>query len=95
MERNPEDVFGRFPSMKFLFHSVVIEKGHSKYYNVYKIDESHFFAECHHFNRERYCEGDFEFEKDGYDWKPKGPEFDNAAQEIGEEIDRLHPDSRN
>ena len=94
MERNPEDVFGRFPSMKFLFHSVVMEKGHSKYYNVYKIDDSHFFAECHHFNRERYCEGDFELEKDGYDWKPEGSQHESAAQQIGEEIDRLFPADR-
>ena len=75
--------------MEFLFHSVLEQEGHVKYFNIYKIDEVHYYAECHHFNRERVCEGDFELHKEGDDWKAAQPTFDDEAQKIGEEIDRM------
>lgn len=76
--------------MEFLFHSVIDEEGgHTRYYNVYRIDETHYLAECHHFNRQRACEGDFELQKEGEDWKPNAPDFETVAQRIGEEIDRM------
>lgn len=75
--------------MKFLFHSVITEEGHSTYYNVYQVDDTHFRAECHHFNRERHCDGDFELEKQGEDWKPSAPGHETAALQLGEEIDRI------
>ena len=75
--------------MQFLFHSVITEEGHSTYYNVYKIDDTHFLAECHHFNRVRNCDGDFELQKEGEDWRSDTPEHAFKAQQIGEEIERL------
>ncbi|HYC30338.1 MAG TPA: hypothetical protein VEB42_15995 [Chitinophagaceae bacterium] len=79
--------------MKFLFHSVVSTDGHTKYYNIYRIDEGHFYAECHHFNREHACEGDFELHKQGDDWVPADTMFTEEAQRIGEEIDRMVGDT--
>ncbi|HYE54077.1 MAG TPA: hypothetical protein VD996_04510 [Chitinophagaceae bacterium] len=80
--------------MEFLFHSVVDDGNHTKYYNIYRIDNERFFAECHHFNRERVCEGDFELRKGGEAWTAAQPGFERAAQIIGEEIERLgHPAS--
>jgi hypothetical protein len=75
--------------MDFIFHSVFDEGGHRKYFSVYRIDEAHFRAECHHFNQRRECEGDFELEKNGSEWKPSNPRFENEAKFIGEEIDRM------
>src|SRR5690348_4985760 len=92
MEFQPHSALEKYPSRKFLFHSVLNADGHSKYYNVYKIDEEHFYAECHHFNREHACEGDFELHKDGDDWVPADNSFQEQAQQIGEEIDRMAPD---
>ncbi len=80
--------------MKFLFHSVIANDGHTKYYNIYRIDEDHYFAECHHFNREHTCEGDFELHKKGEDWVPAEPMFEDEAQQIGEEIERMNSDSK-
>ena len=78
--------------MDFIFHSVFDDGGHRKYFSVYKIDETHFKAECHHFNSARSCEGDFELEKDGEKWKPSSNNFEEEARFIGEEIDRMvHP----
>ena len=81
--------------MDFLFHSVYNEEDHSKFFNVYKLEDNRFLAECHHFNRERDCLGDFEIvkEQDGH-WKPTDPKFNEVAQQIGEEIERMesiHP----
>ena len=73
---------------QFLFHSVLEAGGQTRYYNIYRIDDSHFFAECHHFNRERSCEGDFELHKENEGWKSASG-FDTEAQQIGEEIDRM------
>ncbi|HYF30735.1 MAG TPA: hypothetical protein VD993_06425 [Chitinophagaceae bacterium] len=75
--------------MKFLFHSVITEEGHATYYNIYRVDDSRYFAECHHFNRERNCDGDFELQKDGDEWKPSTPQHQDAAQQLGEEIERF------
>jgi len=77
--------------MEFLFHSVLDDEGNTKYYNVYRIDDERFFAECHHFNRERVCEGDFELKKEGDDWTSSRPGVERFAQSIGEEIERLVP----
>ena len=80
--------------MDFLFHSVYNEEDHSKYFNVYKLEDNRFLAECHHFNRERDCLGDFEIVKEGGHWKPNDPKFNEVAQQIGEEIERMdtiHP----
>jgi hypothetical protein len=80
--------------MDFLFHTVFNEAEHSKYFNVYKLDDNRFLAECHHFNRERDCMGDFEIVKEGEEWKPSDPKFSDVAHQIGEEIERMetpHP----
>lgn len=78
------------PLMDFIFHSVFDDGGgHRKYFNIYKIDDTHFRAECHHFNRSRECEGDFDLEKNGDQWKSSRPNFDDEAKFIGEEIDRM------
>jgi len=74
--------------MDFLFHSVFDDGHHSKYFNVYKLDQNRFLAECHHFNRSRFCEGDFELVKEGEHWKSTDAKFDDAANYIGEEIER-------
>ena len=76
-------------SREFLFHSVVSAEGHTKYYNIYKLDEEHFYAECHHFNRERSCEGDFELHKEGVGWVAEDKTHEEEAQQIGGEIDRM------
>jgi len=89
MEFEPHSSLSQHPSREFLFHSVLNSEGHAKYYNVYRIDEEHFLAECHHFNRERVCEGDFELHKNGNDWVPANDTFQEEAQQIGEEIDRM------
>ena len=76
--------------MDFIFHSVFDDgEGHRKYFSVYQIDNTHFRAECHHFNRTRECDGDFELEKDGDHWKTSRPNLDDEAKFIGEEIDRM------
>jgi len=75
--------------MDFIFHSVFDDGGHRKYFSVYKIDETRFRAECHHFNSARACEGDFELVKEGNSWKPSSENFDTEAKFIGEEIDRM------
>ena len=93
MEFEPHSALSKYPSMKFLFHSVVSTDGHTKYYNIYRIDEGHFYAECHHFNREHACEGDFELHKQGDDWVPADTMFTEEAQRIGEEIDRMVGDT--
>jgi hypothetical protein len=80
--------------MDFIFHSVFDDHGRRKYFSIYKIDDTHFRAECHHFNRERLCEGDFELVKDGDDWKPSSENFEEEAKFIGEEIDRMVPSER-
>lgn len=89
MEFEPHPALRKYPSMKFLFHSVVESGGQTKYYNVYRIDEGHYFAECHHFNRQHNCEGDFELRKNGDDWVPVEANFEDEAQHIGEEVDRM------
>ena len=75
--------------MDFIFHSVFDDGGKSKYFSVYKIDENHFRAECHHFNRARECNGDFELVRDGEKWKPTDEKFEDEAKFIGEEINRM------
>jgi hypothetical protein len=75
--------------MQFLFHSVIDTEGHAKYYNIYQVDESVFLAECHHFNRERACDGDFELRREGEEWTSLKPGYEEAAQQIGEEIERM------
>ena len=80
--------------MDFLFHSVFNEADHSKFFNIYKIEGNRFLAECHHFNRERDCQGDFELIKEGGEWKANDPHFNEEAKQIGEEIERMesiHP----
>lgn len=72
--------------MEFLFHSVYHEGNRAKYYNVYKIENNKFYAECHHFNRVRECEGDFELVKEGEDWKPSNVTFRKEAEQIADEI---------
>ncbi len=82
--------------MDFLFHSVYNQDDHSQYFNIYRLDENRFLAECHHFNRERDCQGDFEIVKEGGEWKPNNPQFTEVAHQIGEEIERMesiHPTS--
>ena len=81
--------------MNFLFHSVIETTAHTKYFNVYKIDEDHFLAECHHFNRERDCEGDVQIVRDHGEWKPADPKFEEVAKQIGEEIERMEPHGEN
>ena len=76
--------------MDFIFHSVFDDgEGHTKYFSIYRLDDTHFRAECHHFNRDRECGGDFELEKDGQQWKPSRPNLEEEAKFIGEEIDRM------
>lgn len=75
--------------MDFIFHSVFDDGGHRKYFSVYRIDDTHFRAECHHFNRSRECEGDFELVKEGEQWKARGRNFEDEAKFIAEEIDRM------
>ena len=75
--------------MDFIFHSVFDGGGRTKFFNVYKIDETHFRAECHHFNRSRLCDGDFNLLKEGDGWKPSDEKFHDEAMFIGEEIDRM------
>ena len=94
MELEPHSSLNKYPSMEFFFHSVISVDGNTKYYNIYKIDEGHYFAECHHFNREHICEGDFELRKDGQDWVPVESAFQDEARQIGEEIDRMHHESQ-
>ena len=74
--------------MDFIFHSVYYDGEHSKYFNVYKVEKNKFFAECHHFNQARLCEGDFELVKEGENWKTNNQKFEEEAKFIGEEIDR-------
>ena len=74
--------------MEFLFHSVFHDGNHAKYFNIYKVEANKFFAECHHFNRARMCEGDFEISKDGKEWKPSQQKFEKEAAYIGNEIDK-------
>jgi hypothetical protein len=74
--------------MDFLFHSVFNDGHHSKYFNVYKIEQNRFLAECHHFNRARDCEGDFELVREGEGWKSTSNKFEEVATYIGEEIER-------
>ena len=75
--------------MDFLFHSVYNEADHSRYFNIYRLEENKFLAECHHFNRARDCEGDFEIIKEGGNWTPTDPQFREVARQIGEEIERM------
>jgi len=75
--------------MDFLFHTVYNEADHAKYFNIYRLDENRFLAECHHFNRERDCEGDFEILRENGEWKSEDPSFGNVAMQIGEEIERM------
>ena len=77
--------------MNFLFHSVIETTDHTKFFNVYKIDEDHFLAQCHHFNRERDCEGDVELVRENGEWKPNNPRFEKVAKQIEEEIERMKP----
>ena len=74
--------------MDFLFHSVFNDGHHAKYFNVYKIDRNRFLAECHHFNRERDCEGDFEIVKEGEGWKSNDQKYEEEASYIGQELER-------
>ena len=75
--------------MDFIFHSVHDIDGRTKYFSVYKIDETHFRAECHHFNRARFCDGDFNLVKEGKEWKASDDKFHDEAAFIGEEIYRM------
>jgi hypothetical protein len=75
--------------MDFVFHSVFDDRGRRKYFSVYRIDDTHFRAECHHFNRARECEGDFELVKEGNNWRASSKSFVEEARFIGEEIDRM------
>jgi hypothetical protein len=75
--------------MDFVFHSVFDDGKHRKYFSVFKIDDTHFRAECHHFNRVRDCKGDFELVKDGDHWTTSMETFEEEAKFIGEEIDRM------
>ena len=75
--------------MDFLFHSVYESDDHSKFFNIYKIDDSHFLAQCHHFNRERDCMGDFEIVNENGKWKSSDPKFEEVAKQTTEEIERM------
>jgi hypothetical protein len=77
--------------MDFLFHSVIETGHHTKFFNVYKIDEDHFLAECHHFNRQRDCEGDVELVRENGEWKAADPRFLEVAKQIKQEIERMEP----
>jgi hypothetical protein len=80
--------------MNFLFHSVYDDAKHSKFFNIYQLEDNRFLVECHHFNRQRDCEGDFEIVKENGEWKPNNPSFNEEAKQIGEEIERMetsHP----
>jgi hypothetical protein len=80
--------------MEFIFHSVYDDGHHSKFYNIYRIDENHYLAECHHFNAARNCDQDFQIIREGDHWKPSDEQFQNEAGHIAEEIDRsLEPRS--
>ena len=80
--------------MVFIFHSVYNDGHHSKFYNIYRIDDNHYLAECHHFNSARNCEGDFQIVREGDQWKPSNEQFVEEAGHIAEEIDRsLEPRS--
>ena len=74
--------------MDFLFHSVFNDGHHSKYFNVYRLENNRFLAECHHFNQARNCEGDFELIREGEKWKAMNGKFDEEAVYIGEELER-------
>lgn len=74
--------------MKFLFHSVYHDGHHSVYYNVYLLDGTRYFAECHHFNRQPNCVGDFELIKRESGWEAVDSRFSREAEYLGEEIDR-------
>lgn len=81
--------------MDFIFHSVFDKGGRRKYFSVFRIDATHFRAECHHFNKARACEGDFELIREGDQWKSTGQNFEEEAKFIGEEIDRMvHSDKQ-
>ena len=75
--------------MEFLFHSVYHDGNRAKYYNVYKVENNKFYAECHHFNRARECEGDFEIVKEGENWKPSNVSFQKEAEQIADEIEQF------
>jgi len=75
--------------MDFIFHSVFDDGERTRFFSVYKIDDTHFHAECHHFNRTRLCDGDFELVKEGEEWTPSNEKFHDEARFIGEEIDRM------
>lgn len=75
--------------MDFIFHSVYDNGSHRKYFSIYRIDDSRYLAECHHFNQSRMCEGDFEIVKEGDEWKPSNDRYLEEAKFIGEEIDRM------
>lgn len=72
--------------MEFLFHSVYQDGAHAKYYNIYKVSPEKYYAECHHFNRARSCEGDFEIMKEGNSWKASDEHFEKEAAQISDEI---------
>ena len=74
--------------MEFLFHSVYQDGRHARYYNIYRVENDRYFAECHHFNRERNCSADFELSKLEGKWSSNAGNFDKVASYIGEEIDR-------
>ena len=74
--------------MDFLFHSVFNDGHHAKYFNVYKLEDNRFLAECHHFNSSRNCEGDFEIVREGQEWKAMNHRFNEEAHYIGEELER-------
>ena len=75
--------------MDFLFHSVYNQEDHAQYFNIYRLEDNRFLAECHHFNRERDCTGDFEIVRENGKWKPNDPQFNEVAKQIGEEIERM------
>jgi len=75
--------------MEFLFHSVYNDgHHHRKFYNIYRIDENHFLAQCHHFNSARNADQDFEIIREGDHWKPSNEQYVNEAGHIAEEIER-------
>ena len=74
--------------MEFLFHSVYHDGHHTKYFNVYKVENNRFLARPHHFNFSSVVDGDFELIKEGNRWKTEKDSFAPEASYIGEEIDR-------
>ena len=74
--------------MEFLFHSVFDDGHRTIYYNVYKIDEDHVLAECHHFNRSRNCDGDFQLVREGSEWKPENHKQDDTVSHIVREVEQ-------